>query len=83
MECADFREIQEQTFSWLEWASTRADCQGGGAVHTQSHLERTGFQQPQLNAAALCQVLDKTLPVPFQLRLCWDSVKFSKIHFSL
>lgn len=52
-------------------------------MHTQSHLERTGFQQPQLYAAALCQVLDKTLPVPFQLRLCWDSVKFSKIHFSL
>lgn len=84
MECANFCEIQEQTFSWWEWASTRTDCQGGGAVRTQSQLERTGFQQPQLNAATLCRVLDKMiLPVPFQLRLCWASVKFSKIHFPL
>lgn len=50
----------------------------------QSKFERTGFQQPELNGPALSEVLDQmALPVPFQLRLCWDCLKFSKILFPL
>lgn len=56
-------------------------------VHTawrQAECERTGFQQPELNGAALSKVLDwMALPVPLQLTLSWDSVKFSKIVFPL